>query len=97
MKTAKKAKQQQERSDAQARAQGFTGGTIDCKICGLPFKYTNATAPDICGAFDCRRRFDLDSPEKWEGAARMAVARKAAGVVLTSVDEEALRRIGVSA
>lgn len=60
-----------------------------CVVCGLKFAHHEET--EICGRMNCRSMHSW-GPEEWEGAARMALARKGAGMALSNLDNEALRR-----
>lgn len=66
-----------------------------CKHCGATFRFTplkpGTPPPKTCGTIDCRSREDWTADE-WEGKARMAAARSAAGLELGALDVEALRR-----
>jgi hypothetical protein len=44
-----------------------------------------------CTAMRCRAHIEW-TPERWDGAARMAAARRHAGITLTGLDLEALDR-----
>jgi hypothetical protein len=62
--------------------------TATCGVCGKRFSYIDGE-PDHCGALGCRARRDW-SDEDWAGLARMATARRAAGVPLNELDWLAL-------
>jgi len=65
-----------------------------CRQCGRSFRYRQKKkqiVPDTCGYHACRARQEWGT-EAWQGRARMARARVAAGHPLDALDEEALRR-----
>lgn len=74
-------------------------GTARCPRCKSTFHYTlkvkkgqpEPRAPMNCGMMACRVE-DEWGTEDWEGAARMAFARRGAGIELNDVDERALAR-----
>lgn len=64
-----------------------------CRWCKIGYLGQEGTT--CCGHPECRLRdAAIDAPELWEGRARMAAARHAAGQALGSVDREALKRTG---
>jgi len=52
-------------------------GQATCIVCRATFYYESRRIPATCGAPYCRAMHDW-TDEEWEGAARMATARKAA-------------------
>lgn len=76
-------------------------GNAACVVCSSPFIYEappGADPPATCGMLHCRARNDWTA-EDWEGAARMAEARKASGFEIeTTLDdngEPVARRVPV--
>lgn len=66
---------------------------MTCKNCGdriRTFLRPGESRPTVCGRFACRvTEWTL---AEWEGRARMAAAREAAGIELDAIDRQALRR-----
>lgn len=50
-------------------------GAGRCEVCHSPFLYQSVRIPSVCGALFCRA-IDSWGPDEWEGAARMAAARR---------------------
>ena len=61
-----------------------------CPSCGRSFIYTGEEEPASCGRPGCRA-ITTWTPDEWAGRARMAEARRAAGLELNYWDHEALR------
>lgn len=61
-----------------------------CPHCQRTFMAA-AKAPTSCGRVYCRAMAEYTDAD-WAGAARMARARKATGLALSPLDNEALRR-----
>lgn len=73
--------------------------TERCQVCQHLFIYTpKADEPPrtLCGFLACHARANW-GPDDWAGRARMATARKAAGVPLDALDDEALSRMRAGA
>lgn len=71
-------------------------GRATCAACRDEFRFEpvrGELAPKVCGRFRCQTT--LWPLDRWEGQARMADARRAAGVELTDTDREAYRRLGI--
>lgn len=62
-----------------------------CGSCKQTFPYRSQTPPEHCGMSMCRARIEWDQ-SMWDGRARMAYARKLAGLPLDELDTEALER-----
>lgn len=68
-----------------------------CRNCGVTFRYNPEKGiPTNCGVLACRAHVEW-GPDDWSGRARIASARRDAGVGLDGLDEEALRRAGAAA
>jgi len=71
-----------------------------CRICDDEFfgigrlVHGELVKPDVCGKKDCIIR-GAWGPEDWAGRARMAAARRHAGVPLDEHDRTALRKAGI--
>lgn len=62
-----------------------------CGVCGTSFGFRTPEPPATCWRTPCEARSGW-TPGQWEGRARMAQARLAAGVPLDGLDYDALRR-----
>jgi hypothetical protein len=72
-----------------------------CKRCGellsaYPDKATDGWLTGVCPRPLCRALREWTA-ERWAGAGRMAMSRRATGLLLSDLDVEALDRMGIPA
>lgn len=75
------------------RAFSYPTPRTDAEIAAVSAKFPDLVV-DVCGKLACRARA-LWTPSEWSGRARMADARRVAGVPLDDLDLEALERHAV--
>ena len=62
-----------------------------CQVCGEHFFSREEEPPETCGRWDCRL-WSYGTQDQWDGRARMARAREAAGVKLNELDRVSFER-----